>query len=148
MAGIFCSNLRTKLFGKPDPFLKMGVVPGPRLLRSARHAQRVVTDPCFGSVHPQWIQVWNYLLPRLLVWESFCHQLECATYVPSKPNLYINTSLKNMSSFIQSYEFGVVSTDVLEIDVRDKFVASRPSFTHFLGRARIPASQLLRRSSV
>ncbi|CAI8005798.1 E3 ubiquitin-protein ligase HECW2, partial [Geodia barretti] len=101
--GIFCSNLRTKLFGKPDPFLKMGVVPGPRLLRAACHAQRVVTDPCFGSVHPQWIQ---------------------------------------------SYEFGVVSTDVLEIDVRDKFVASRPSFTHFLGRARIPASQLLRRSSV
>ena len=62
--------------------------------------------------------------------------------------IYINTSLKNVFSFIQSYEFAVVSTDVLEIDVRDKFVASRPSFTHFLGRARIPTSQLLRRSSV
>ena len=48
----------------------------------------------------------------------------------------------------KEFEFDVVSSDILKIDVRDKFVATRPSFTHFLGRAKIPVSQFLRRRTV
>ena len=52
---IECSGLRVKTFGSPDPFLKIKVVPGPRLPKLPYHAhQLVVTPVVFGSTSPSW----------------------------------------------------------------------------------------------
>ncbi len=37
-----------------------------------------------------------------------------------------------------------VPMDILEIEVRDKFSATRPSISHFLGKVRVPLVEFLR----
>lgn len=52
-----CFGLRSKLFGHPDPYLKLQVSPQPRTARQPHHGQRVVTEFCHDSIHPCWLLV-------------------------------------------------------------------------------------------
>ena len=41
----------------------------------------------------------------------------------------------------------VLPTDILEIDMRDKFSVRNFRFSHFLGRAKVPLNQFVRSTS-
>ena len=49
-----------------------------------------------------------------------------------------------ISPFVQYFTFEALPSDMLEVEVRDKFSATRPSISHFLGKALIPLHQFLR----
>jgi len=45
---------------------------------------------------------------------------------------------------LQNIDLVVLPTDILEIDIRDKFSVRHFSLSHFLGRAKVPVRQFLR----
>lgn len=45
----------------------------------------------------------------------------------------------------QKYTFVALMTDVLEVEVKDKFAKSRPIIKRFLGQLTIPVQRLLER---
>lgn len=45
--------------------------------------------------------------------------------------------------WVQKYTFVALMTDVLEIEVKDKFAKSRPIIKRFLGQLIIPVQRLL-----
>ena len=49
-----------------------------------------------------------------------------------------------LSPNLQYFTFNALPSDILEIEVRDKFSATRPSISHFLGKVKIPLLQFLR----
>lgn len=53
--------------------------------------------------------------------------------------------LTHESLFLQKYTFVALMTDVLEIEVKDKFAKSRPIIKRFLGQLTIPVQRLLER---
>lgn len=52
---------------------------------------------------------------------------------------------KTLSVLLQKYTFVALMTDVLEIEVKDKFAKSRPIIKRFLGQLTIPVQRLLER---
>lgn len=55
--------------------------------------------------------------------------------------------VKYVLSF-QKYSFVALLTDVLEIEVKDKFAKSRPIIKRFLGKLTIPVQRLLERHAI
>ena len=45
---------------------------------------------------------------------------------------------------LQNIELVVLPTDILEVDIRDKFSVRHFSLSHFLGRAKAPVHQFVR----
>lgn len=48
----------------------------------------------------------------------------------------------------QKYSFFALLTDVLEIEIKDKFAKSRPIIKRFLGKLTIPVQRLLERQAI
>ena len=45
---------------------------------------------------------------------------------------------------LQNIELVVLPTDILEVDIRDKFSVRHFSLSHFLGRAKVPVQRFIR----
>lgn len=58
--------------------------------------------------------------------------------------------LNSVSSFPWNQRFSFVSlpTDVLEIEVKDKFAKSRPIIKRFLGKLSVPVQRLLEKHAI
>lgn len=50
--------------------------------------------------------------------------------------------------WFQKYSFFALLTDVLEIEIKDKFAKSRPIIKRFLGKLTIPVQRLLERQAI
>lgn len=50
--------------------------------------------------------------------------------------------------YFQKYSFFALLTDVLEIEIKDKFAKSRPIIRRFLGKLTIPVQRLLERQAI
>lgn len=50
--------------------------------------------------------------------------------------------------FLQRFNFVSLPTDVLEIEVKDKFAKSRPIFKRFLGKLSVPVQRLLEKHAI
>lgn len=61
-------------------------------------------------------------------------------YLQMKPTQMLTF---NESLLTQKYTFVALMTDVLEIEVKDKFAKSRPIIKRFLGQLIIPVQRLL-----
>lgn len=55
-----CRNLRSKLFGAPDPFLKLHVTCRQGGTKLAHHNQKASTEPLHGTINPAWTQVTRF----------------------------------------------------------------------------------------
>lgn len=62
----------------------------------------------------------------------------------SKVSVAISMTI-TLSVLLQKYTFVALMTDVLEIEVKDKFAKSRPIIKRFLGQLTIPVQRLLER---
>ena len=60
---------------------------------------------------------------------------------PSTPLLHVRLSP-------QRFSFVSLPTDVLEIEVKDKFAKSRPIFKRFLGKLSMPVQRLLEKHAI
>lgn len=66
--------------------------------------------------------------------------------LPQHRNITINLNLNGSILFpLQKYTFVALMTDVLEIEVKDKFAKSRPIIKRFLGQLTMPVQRLLER---
>ena len=54
---LLCRNLRSKLFGAPDPFLKLHVTCRRGGTKLPHHSQKASTEPLHGTVNPTWTEV-------------------------------------------------------------------------------------------
>lgn len=53
-----------------------------------------------------------------------------------------------MSVVLQRFNFVSLPTDVLEIEVKDKFAKSRPIIKRFLGKLSVPVQRLLEKHAI
>uniref|UniRef100_A0ACB8G055 E3 ubiquitin-protein ligase HW2 n=1 Tax=Sphaerodactylus townsendi TaxID=933632 RepID=A0ACB8G055_9SAUR len=64
-------------------------------------------------------------------------------------NLKLNVEKPSvLDAFVEKYSFVALLTDVLEIEIKDKFAKSRPIIKRFLGKLTIPVQRLLERQAI
>lgn len=68
--------------------------------------------------------------------------IACVTYHTS------NKKLLCPLLFLQRFNFVSLPTDVLEIEVKDKFAKSRPIIKRFLGKLSVPVQRLLEKHAI
>ena len=127
-----CSNLRVKTFGPPDPFLKLSIVHGKGFPKLDHHGQCEVTSTLNQTSEPHWENevIWLYIKKDGHISVALTHSLSLSL------------------SLTQEFTFRAIPSDVLVIDVRDKFSLSRPSASHFMGRGYIPLDALQHQQSL
>lgn len=72
------------------------------------------------------------------------------TYRDINPLYFMGRCKKYVLFFFpfQKYSFVALLTDVLEIEIKDKFAKSRPIIKRFLGKLTIPVQRLLERHAI
>ena len=65
----------------------------------------------------------------------------CFALIHRPPSFHVRLSL-------QRFSFVSLPTDVLEIEVKDKFAKSRPIFKRFLGKLSMPVQRLLEKHAI
>lgn len=53
-----------------------------------------------------------------------------------------------LALFLQKFNFVSLPTDVLDIEVKDKFAKSRPIIKRFLGKLSVPVQRLLEKHAI
>ena len=48
---------------------------------------------------------------------------------------------------LKEFVFEALPTDVIELEVKDKFAKSRPTISRFLGKLTVPVQRLIERTS-
>ena len=109
-----------KTFGPPDPFLKLSIINGKGFPKLDHHGESDVTSTINQTSEPHW----------------------------ENEVLYIKKNGHISFTYLQEFTFRAIPSDVLLIDVRDKFSLSRPSASHFMGRSYIALGALQHQQSL
>ena len=87
------------------------------------------------------------------VYNSYMYFTDHKVFIMSNPFMVYNVLVKGYYGMLtvvclwQDVGFVVLPTDILEIDIRDKFSVRNFRFSHFLGRAKVPVNQFVRSTS-
>lgn len=73
--------------------------------------------------------------------------ITCVTYHTSNKT-HLLKKLFSPLLFLQRFNFVSLPTDVLEIEVKDKFAKSRPIIKRFLGKLSVPVQRLLEKHAI
>lgn len=114
------------MFFNPDPYLKMSIQPGRRtgLPKFTHQGQERRSSIVLNTTNPAWhgeVSVGSVAPPW---W--------CQTTMTMKS-----------VSVPQKFTFVALLSDVLEVEVKDKFAKSRPIIKRFLGQLVVPVQRLL-----
>lgn len=165
-ADIRAQGLKKGMFFNPDPYLKMSIQPGKRngFPKFTHHGQERRTSIISNTTNPMWhgeviyVPIWShlhlYIYPKgafkLYVLVSICvspgiKPMTFTSWATFVLFILFNLNLLYFNVSLQKYTFVALMTDVLEIEVKDKFAKSRPIIKRFLGQLTIPVQRLLER---
>ncbi|KAJ7418136.1 E3 ubiquitin-protein ligase HECW2-like isoform X1 [Willisornis vidua] len=125
LSDIRAAGLKKGMFFNPDPYLKMSIQPGKKSTfpTFAHHGQERRSTIISNTTNPVWHREFSLVLKLI-----------------RKVIMFIGAHIK--------YSFVALLTDVLEIEVKDKFAKSRPIIKRFLGKLTIPVQRLLERHAI
>ncbi|KAK2516097.1 Hecw1 [Columba guinea] len=133
-------GLKKGMFFNPDPYLKISIQPGKHSIFPAlpHHGQEKRSKIICNTVNPIWQGEWR----------RDEQERERFHDISEKPDLVFFTSLDADFSIAEQFSFVSLPTDVLEIEVKDKFAKSRPIIKRFLGKLSMPVQRLLERHAI
>lgn len=120
------------MFFNPDPYLKMSIHPGKRSVFPvfSHHGQERRSAIIANTINPVWHSEVAFRLLYITV--NTCCFILLSVFVCGFASL-------------QKYTFVALMTDILYIEVKDKFAKSRPIIKRFLGQLAIPVQRLIER---
>lgn len=118
------------MFFNPDPYLKMSIHPGKRSVFPvfSHHGQERRSAIIANTINPVWHG--EVALRLLYITGNTCCFVLLSVFVCGFASL-------------QKYTFVALMTDILYIEVKDKFAKSRPIIKRFLGQLAIPVQRLI-----
>ncbi|KAK2509842.1 hypothetical protein MC885_005896, partial [Smutsia gigantea] len=135
-------GLKKGMFFNPDPYLKISIQPGKHSIFPAlpHHGQERRSKIVGNTVNP----IWQAEVKIYFALEGYRQAL-------TSPLLLTSPILSNVLWFSgkkKQFSFVSLPTDVLEIEVKDKFAKSRPIIKRFLGKLSMPVQRLLERHAI
>ncbi|KAJ3611014.1 hypothetical protein NHX12_021030, partial [Muraenolepis orangiensis] len=164
LSGIQALGLKKGMFFNPDPYLKLSVQPGKHSIFPSlpHHGQEKRSGIICNTVNPQW----NREFPQAASC-SVVEHTEAGVYLtlcPCSGTVFIpllcvprEEALRKgvgyaerwlSSPWLKRFSFVSLPTDVLEIEVKDKFAKSRPIIKRFLGKLCVPVQRLLEKHAI
>ncbi|GAB5568408.1 E3 ubiquitin-protein ligase HECW1 isoform X5 [Prionailurus iriomotensis] len=132
-------GLKKGMFFNPDPYLKISIQPGKHSIFPAlpHHGQERRSKIIGNTVNPIW-QAEVFLRNRL--------------QKPKNRDVVVDVDkdldIDMVEDRLHQFSFVSLPTDVLEIEVKDKFAKSRPIIKRFLGKLSMPVQRLLERHAI
>lgn len=138
------------MFFNPDPYLKMSIHPGKRSVFPifSHHGQERRSAIIANTTNPVWHGevTFRLLYTTLQYFTEHQHSEDISTHVLLQ-TMYCQYTTENVMtacfSSLQKYTFVALMTDILYIEVKDKFAKSRPIIKRFLGQLTIPVQRLI-----
>lgn len=138
VADLRATGLKKGMFFNPDPYLKMSIHPGKRSVFPifSHHGQERRSAIIANTTNPIWHGEVTFRLS----------QLNCLHVLVLRGRCAVKCDVENVLTvyvFSQKYTFVALMTDILYIEVKDKFAKSRPIIKRFLGQLTIPVQRLI-----
>lgn len=132
------------MFFNPDPYLKMSIHPGKRSVFPifSHHGQERRSAIIANTTNPVWHGEVTLPLDFERTEDVFIHW---STHMLATGKKRESIECMCLSASLQKYTFVALMTDILYIEVKDKFAKSRPIIKRFLGQLTIPVQRLIER---